>query len=134
MEWEKTRLSCILAVDIRLDHPLQSVIPSAHGAVLGVLARTSEPLSGRGVAALTRPHFSQSRVNVVLGELARDGIADVEVRPPASYYRLNREHVAAPGVLALASMADTSQPDRGGSLRLVDPRRCRLAVRLRRTS
>ena len=28
-------------------------------------------------------------------------------RPPARYYRLNREHVAAPGVLALATMWQT---------------------------
>lgn len=92
---------------MRLAHPMQSVIPSAHGAVLAVLARTSEPLTGRRIATLTSPRFSQSRVNRVLGELARDGIADVDVRPPASYYRLNREHVAAPGIVALASMWQT---------------------------
>ena len=87
--------------------PGKTIIPSAHGAVLGVLARTTEPLTGRRIATLTRPRFSQSRVNRVLGELARDGIAEVDVRPPASYYRLNREHVAAPGILALASMWQT---------------------------
>lgn len=94
----------MLVVAMDLTHPIGSVIPSAHGAVLGVLARTTEPLSGRRIAALTRPRFSQSRVNSVLGQLARDGLADVQSRPPASYYTLNREHVAAPGVLALASM------------------------------
>ena len=100
-------MSCMLVDTMKLAHPMQSVIPSAHGAVLGVLARTSEPMTGRRIATLTRPRFSQSRVNRVLGELARDGIADVDVRPPASYYRLNREHVAAPGILALASMWQT---------------------------
>ena len=94
----------MLFIAMQLVYPMQSVIPSAHGAVLGVLARTTEPLSGRRIAALTQPHFSQSRVNTVLGQLARDGIADVESRPPASYYRLNREHIASPGILALASM------------------------------
>lgn len=89
---------------MNLTYPIDSVIPSAHGAVLGVLARTTEPLSGRRIAALTRPRVSQSRVNSVLGQLAQDGIAEVESRPPASYYKLNRKHVAAPGVLALASM------------------------------
>ncbi len=79
-----------------LAYPIDSVIPSAHGAVLGVLARTTEPLSGRRIAALTRPRGSQSRVNSVLGHLARDGIAEVESRPPASYYKINREHVAVP--------------------------------------
>lgn len=90
-----------------LAHPMQSVIPSAHGAVLGVLARTFEPLTGRRIATLTRPPFSQSRVNRVLAELTRDGIVDVDSRPPARYYRLNRDHVAAPGILALASMWQT---------------------------
>ena len=28
-------------------------------------------------------------------------------RPPARYYRLNSEHVAAPGILALATMRQT---------------------------
>ena len=97
----------MLVNTMKLDHPMQSVIPSAHGAVLGVLARTSEPLTGRRIATLTRPRFSQSRVNRVLGELAKDGIADVDDRPPARYYRLNREHVAAPGILALATMWQT---------------------------
>jgi hypothetical protein len=106
-EFYRTHLSCILVSTVKLDHPMQSVIPSAHGAVLGVLARTSEAMSGRRVAALTRPPFSQSRVNTVLGELVRDGIAEVELRPPASYYRLNRDHVAAPGILALVSMWPT---------------------------
>jgi predicted nucleotidyltransferase len=89
---------------MNLAHPMQSVIPSAHGAVLGVLARTSEPMSGRQIATMTRPRFSQSRVNRVLGELGREGIAEVDPRPPATYYRLNHNHVAAPGILALASM------------------------------
>jgi predicted nucleotidyltransferase len=92
---------------MKLEHPVQSVIPSAYGAVLGVLARTSEPLTGRRVALLTRPRFSQSRVNRVLVELARDGIVDADDRPPSRYYRLNREHVAAPGILALATMWQT---------------------------
>lgn len=100
-------MSCMLVVTMKLAHPMQSVIPSAHGAVLGVLARTSEPMSGRRITTLTRPQFSQSRVNRVLGELARDGIAEVDARPPASYYRLNHDHVAAPGILALASMWQT---------------------------
>lgn len=90
-----------------LAHPVQSVIPGVHGAVLAVLARTTEPLSGRRVAALTRPSFGQSRVNEVLGELALAGIALRETRPPANLYVLNRDHVATEGVTALASMWST---------------------------
>ena len=102
---------------MKLAHPIQSVIPSAHGAVLGVLARTSEPLSGRRIAALTLPRFSQSRVNRVLAELAQDGIAEVDVRPPARYYRLNREHVAAPGILSLGRCGRASSIASGLSCR-----------------
>jgi hypothetical protein len=36
-----------------LSDPVSAVIPSAHGAVRAVLARTTEPLSGRKVAVLT---------------------------------------------------------------------------------
>lgn len=87
-----------------LSDPLSAVIPSAHGAVLAVLARTTEPLSGRKVAELVNGKVGQWRVNAVLGELADAGVVLRESRPPAKLYRLNREHVAAPGVLALADM------------------------------
>lgn len=85
-----------------LSSPISSVIPTAHGAVLTVLARRSEPLSGRGVAELTRGRFGQWRVNEVLGELADAGLVLREERPPSKLYRLNREHVAAAGIEALA--------------------------------
>lgn len=85
-----------------LSSPISSVIPSAHGAVLAVLARTHEPLSGRQVAALTNGRFGQWRVNEVLGALADAGVVLRESRPPAKLYRLNRDHVAAGGIEALA--------------------------------
>lgn len=87
-----------------LANPMQSVIPSAHGAVLSALVRTDLPLSARRIAELTRPRFSQRRVNDVLRHLAEAGIVMRESRPPANIYRLNREHVAADGILALAQM------------------------------
>jgi predicted nucleotidyltransferase len=85
-----------------LSNPIGSVIPSAHGAVLAVLARTSEPLSGRRVAGLTDGKVGQWRANEVLGELTEAGIVLREHRPPAKLYRLNRDHVAAAGITALA--------------------------------
>lgn len=85
-----------------LSSPISSVIPSAHGAILAVLARTNEPLSGRRVAALTDGRVGQWRTNEVLGELADAGIVLREHRPPAKLYRLNRGHVAAAGITALA--------------------------------
>lgn len=87
-----------------LANPIGSVVPSAHGAVLQVLAQTTEPLSGRRVAELAADRFGRRRVNDVLVELAANGIVLSERRPPAILYRLNREHVAAPGIIALAEM------------------------------
>lgn len=92
---------------MNLSSPISSVIPSAHGAVLAVLARTYEPLSGRRVAALTDGRVGQRRVNDVLGELAEAGIVRREHHPPAKLYVLNREHVAAGGIIALSSQWET---------------------------
>ena len=88
-------------------NPMQSVIPSAHGAVLAVLARTDLPLSGHRIATLTKPRFSQRRVNDVLRHLADSGIVLCEKRPPSNFYRLNHDHVAAEGILLLAGMSAT---------------------------
>jgi predicted nucleotidyltransferase len=90
-----------------LANPMQSVMPSAHGAVLAVLARTDLPLSGRRIAELTQPRFSQRRVNDVLRHLADSGIVLCEKRPPSNFYRLNHDHVAAEGILLLAGMSAT---------------------------
>jgi predicted nucleotidyltransferase len=90
-----------------LANPMQSVIPSAHGAVLAVLARTDLPLSGRRIAELTQPRFSQRRVNDVLRHLADSGIVLCEKRPPSNFYRLNHDHVAAEGILLLTRMSAT---------------------------
>ncbi|MBA3742297.1 nucleotidyltransferase domain-containing protein [Sporichthya sp.] len=89
-----------------LASPISSVVPTAHGAALFVLARADQPLSGRQIAALTNGRFGQWRINEVLGELADSGIVLREHRPPAKLYRLNRDHVAAPGIEALAAQRD----------------------------
>lgn len=87
-----------------LSSPINSVMPSAHGAVLAVLARTTEPLSGRRVAGLTDGKVGQRRTTQILTQLSDAGIVLREDRPPSKLYRLNRDHVAAPGILALAEM------------------------------
>lgn len=89
-----------------LASPISSVAPSAHGAVLAVLSRAGGALSGRQVAALTNGRFGQWRVNEVLGQLTEAGIVLREVRPPSKLYRLNRDHVAAAGIEALAGQRE----------------------------
>ncbi len=95
-----------ILLNMDLSSPVSSVVPSAHGPVLAVLARTDQPLSGRQVAALTEGRAGQWRVNEVLGQLAQAGIVLREDRPPAKLYRLNRDHVAAEAVVALAGLRE----------------------------
>lgn len=90
-----------------LANPILSVIPGAYGDVLAVLAHTDVELSGRRVASLTRGPTSRRRVDTVLAELAHAGVVLVHEAPPAKLYRLNRDHVAAPGIEALASLRHT---------------------------
>src|SRR5215218_917575 len=87
-----------------LANPMQSVIPSVHGAVLAALACTDVPLSSRRLAELTKPGFSQRRINDVLRHLIEAGIVLRESRLPSDLYQLNHDHVAAEGIAALARM------------------------------
>lgn len=87
-----------------LSHPIESVIPSAHGPVLAVLASTEAPLTGRGVAALVDGRVSARRVADVLHELADAGLVLQARAGVAHQYRLNRAHLAAPAIVALTGL------------------------------
>lgn len=85
---------------------ISSVIPGVHGAVLGVLGRTNEPLSGRGVAELVGDKASTKGVYLVLRSLVAEGIVNAREQPSAIYYQLNREHLAARGIEELAHLRE----------------------------
>lgn len=87
-----------------LTQPIRSVIPSAQGHVLAILARTDRPLSGRGVAELTDGRLSAKGVNLALRALAAHGLVLVEDHPPAKLYTLNRRHLAAGAIVELAGL------------------------------
>ena len=87
-----------------VSNPMADVVPSAHGPVLDVLASTSTPLTGRAIAELTRPRVSQPRVAQILAKLAETGLVDRTPAGAASLFSLNRDHVAASAVEALASL------------------------------
>lgn len=89
-----------------LGNPIRSVIPSSHGPVLEVLARTTAPLTGRTVAALTGNRVSPAQANRALQELVDAGVVLCADHPPAHLYRLNRDHVAAHAIQALAQLRD----------------------------
>lgn len=86
-----------------VSNPIRSVIPSVHGDVLAVLARTAVPLSGRGVASLAEG-VSRAGVQKSLTALAEAGIVLVEHRPPVKLYRLNRQHLASDAIVELATI------------------------------
>ncbi|WP_081784942.1 nucleotidyltransferase family protein [Cellulomonas sp. KRMCY2] len=87
-----------------VSNPMADVVPSAHGPVLAVLASTTTPLTGRAVAKLTQPRVSQPRVASILNELAEAGLVNRTPAGSASLFSLNREHLAAGPIGALASL------------------------------
>jgi hypothetical protein len=78
-----------------------AVTPTVEGDVLVVLAGTTQPLTGRRVARLTR-RGSVAAVAKALDRLVRQGLVLRQEAPPASLYTLNRQHVAAPAVETMA--------------------------------
>ena len=89
-----------------LSSPISSVIPGGRGLVLTVLARTTDPLSGRRIAELAGDRVAKTRVNALLNELVASGVVLADEKPPAVLYRLNRGHLAAAAVEALATMRE----------------------------
>lgn len=87
-----------------VSNPMADVVPCAHGPVLAMLASTTTPLTGRAIAELTRPRVSQPRVARILNELAQAGLVSRTPAGSASLFSLNREHLAAGPVEALASL------------------------------
>lgn len=84
--------------------PQSAVTGSAvQAAVLAVLAGTTKPLTGRQVARVAS-HGSASGVQRVLDRLVAQGLVHAVEAPPAVLYELNRDHVAAPVVEALAGL------------------------------
>ena len=79
--------------------PVVSVVPSLHGPVLAVLARTSTPLRQADVHRLAAAG-SYSGVRKVLLQLVEHGV--VEEVPGG--FRLNRDHLAADAIVQLASL------------------------------
>lgn len=92
---------------MNLTEPLRSVIPGAHGQVLQVVARTQKPLTARQVALLTEGGTSKRRANDVLQELTEAGVILRQDSAPSYLYSLNRDHVAAGAILALADLRST---------------------------
>jgi predicted nucleotidyltransferase len=84
---------------MKASHPISSVIPSVDGLVLEVLAGTTAPLPLVTVQQLARD-ASVSGVRKALLRLVTTGVV---YQVPGGFI-LNRDHLAAPAVIALANI------------------------------
>ena len=90
-----------------LSHPLSTLAPGLEGAVLEVLARATEPLSGRAVRRRLSRQASQSGVQKALDRLYVAGLVKQRRNGRAILNHLNRDHVLAPFVVDLVELGDT---------------------------
>jgi predicted nucleotidyltransferase len=88
---------------MNMAHPFSAVAPSLDGEVLQVLAGTTMVMTGRQVAQLTG-RTSHSGVLDTLHRLSEQGVVDRVELGRAFLFSLNRDHLAAPAVLALAGL------------------------------
>jgi len=86
-----------------LSRPMRVVTPTLDGDVLVVLAGTDAPLTGRQVHRILG-RASEAGVRQALERLVEQGIVLRASAGRAHLYRLNREHIAAPHIEALAGL------------------------------
>lgn len=72
--------------------------------VLRILERGSVPLSGRAIARIAG--LSQSTTQRALARLRGAGLVVADEAPPSLLYRVNRDHLAIPSLLALLHLDD----------------------------
>jgi hypothetical protein len=93
-------------VDVDLSNPIGAVIPSLEGQVLRVLARTTAPLSGSRIAALTT-NGSNPGVRKALDRLVRQGTVHARRCGPSILYTANREHLTWSVIQQVVQTTDT---------------------------
>ena len=91
---------------MELNHPLATITPTLDGDVLAVLAQHEVTFTtGQLHRVLTR--YSEEGIRKVLGRLTRQGVVTSERVGNAYSYRLNRDHLAAGPIVALAHLLRT---------------------------
>src|SRR3954454_14997180 len=88
---------------MNLAHPLEIVTPTVDADVLAVLAGAEASFTGRQVHQVAGRH-SERGVRNALHRLVEQGIVTSERVGAADRYVLNREHLAAPHIEALANL------------------------------
>ncbi len=86
-----------------LTFPAHAVVSTLDAEVLLTLAGTTSPMTGNQVCRVAGKG-SLRGVQLVLQRLERHGLIDVMEAGSSNLYSLNRDHVAAPAVLALIDL------------------------------
>jgi predicted nucleotidyltransferase len=85
-----------------LGSPVLDIAPAVRGALLQVLARLEQPVTRRRLAAAAG--VAPGNASAVIEELIQTGLVSETVAGRSSMVALNRSHLAAGPVLALASL------------------------------
>lgn len=86
-----------------LHSPLTTITPTVDGDVLAALAGAEDWFTTARLHVLI-PDRSREGIRRALSRLAEQGVVDVLVAGSTRTYQLNRDHLAAPAITALASM------------------------------
>lgn len=91
---------------MHLGSPLSTLTGHLDAAVIRVLARTHTTLNGRQIHRLAGVG-SPFGINSALSRLVSGGLATASIKPHATLYRLNRDHILWPTVeAALGALAE----------------------------
>lgn len=91
---------------MQAQHPLAVVTPTLDGDILTVLALSDARFTAGWIRRLM-PTRSYNGIRRALSRLAEQGIIDVELVGNTYSYTLNREHLAAGPIVALANLRGT---------------------------
>ena len=89
---------------MEMSHPLRVVTASLDGDLLAVLAQADASFTGRQLARMVGASTEGARK--ALTRLVTQGIVERHAAGSAQMFRLNRDHLAAPAILALASLRE----------------------------
>lgn len=92
---------------MQLQSPFALVTPTLDGEILAVLARVESSLTVGQIRSLLPGRRSDSGIRKSLVRLSAQGIVNSERVGDVVGHRLNRRHLAAPQVLAIARLRDT---------------------------
>ena len=88
--------------DMDLGSPLLDVAPAVRGALLQALARLEQPVTRRQLAAAAG--VAPGNASAVIADLIRSGLVNEIVAGRSSMVSLNRSHLAAGPLVALAGL------------------------------